>query len=356
MVIFKKTILIIISILITSGLLGSTTLNSPTTLTTNNNTNNTNVINIGVLLYSFDDMYLSKFKQSLENIQTKNQNQVNFVFFDGRNNVSVQREILDSVLKNRLDLLIINLADTKEPIVEEVIYSVKQKNIPLIMLGIDSQVISAVNKDYDKAFFTVFNSKDAGTLQGKILVDFWNTNKGFIDKNDDNILQYIMLQGDSDSPTSKDRTNYSISTINNSGIKTKKLVSMVANWDKELAKIETNAVFLRYAGNIEAIIANNDAMAIGAIEALQQYGYNKGDKSKYIPVVGVDGLPEAKDLIDKELMTGTVIQDSDIMAEAFYNISMNLINKEYSLESTNYKIKNNLIEIEIPYEEYIKRQ
>ena len=50
-------------------------------------------------------------------------------------------------------------------------------------------------------------------------------------------------------------------------------------------------------------------MAIGAIEALQKYGYNKGDKSKYIPVVGIDGIPEAKDLINKGFMTGTVIQD-----------------------------------------------
>ena len=50
-------------------------------------------------------------------------------------------------------------------------------------------------------------------------------------------------------------------------------------------------------------------MAIGAVEALQAYGYNKGDKSKNIIVVGIDGLPEAKDLIDKGIMTGTIIQD-----------------------------------------------
>ena len=50
-------------------------------------------------------------------------------------------------------------------------------------------------------------------------------------------------------------------------------------------------------------------MAIGAVEALQAYGYNKGDKSKNILVVGFDGLTEAKDLIDKGMMTGTIVQD-----------------------------------------------
>ena len=35
-------------------------------------------------------------------------------------------------------------------------------------------------------------------------------------------------------------------------------------------------------------------MAIGAIETLQRYGYNTGDKSKYVSVVGIDGISEAK--------------------------------------------------------------
>lgn len=65
---------------------------------------------------------------------------------------------------------------------------------------------------------------------------------------------------------------------------------------------------LRYGDKIEAIISNNDAMAIGAIEALQKYGYNKEDKSKYIPVFGIDGIPAAKDLINKGVMTGTVFR------------------------------------------------
>lgn len=67
-------------------------------------------------------------------------------------------------------------------------------------------------------------------------------------------------------------------------------------------------MFLRYNGKIEAIISNNDAMAIGTIEALQKYGYNTGDMSKYITVVGVDGLAESIDLIDKGLMTGTIFK------------------------------------------------
>jgi methyl-galactoside transport system substrate-binding protein len=48
---------------------------------------------------------------------------------------------------------------------------------------------------------------------------------------------------------------------------------------------------LTLGNKLEAIISNNNAMAIGAIKVLQKYGYNKGANTTYIPVVGVDGLP-----------------------------------------------------------------
>lgn len=111
-------------------------------------------------------------------------------------------------------------------------------------------------------------------------------------------------------------------------------------------------MFLRYNGKIEAIISNNDAMAIGTIEALQKYGYNTGDMSKYITVVGVDGLAESIDLIDKGLMTGTIIQDSNVVAEMFYVIGMNLINNLSPTENTNYNTINGEIIIPFPYDAY----
>ena len=173
-----------------------------------------------------------------------------------------------------------------------------------------------------------------------------------IDKNGDEILQYILLEGKADDPQAIDRTKYVISTINNSGIKTQQLALIDAGWLKELAKDSIDNLFLRYDGRIEAIISNNDAMAIGAIESLQKYGYNKGDKSKNITVVGIDGLPEAKDLIDNGLMTGTVIQDPNVAAKMFYTIGMNLINNLNPTENTNYKIVNGEIIIPFPYDAY----
>jgi len=96
-------------------------------------------------------------------------------------------------------------------------------------------------------------------------------------------------------------------------------------------------------------------MAIGAIETLQKYGYNMGDKSKYIPVYGIDGIPEAQNLIEKGSMAGTVIQDPNALAEALYTVGMNLVSGNNPLEGTNYKFDKTGVTILIPYQEYTKK-
>ena len=76
--------------------------------------------------------------------------------------------------------------------------------------------------------------------------------------------------------------------------------------------------------NIEVVVANNDAMALGAILALQADGYNlpdAQDKSKFIPVVGIDGLPAALDAVERGTMIGTVFNDYNSTADVMVRIA-----------------------------------
>lgn len=256
---------------------------------------------------------MRQLKQDLQDIQNQNKDKIQFTFYDGKNNIAIQDETLDSLLKSNIDLFIINLANTEESVIKDFILKVKQKNVPVIVLEAFPQVISEISKYYDKvAFVGTADTKQAGIEQGKILVDQWNNNKEIIDKNNDNILQYILLKGEAGNPVADERTSYSISKI-------------------------------------------NDAMAIGAIKGLQKYGYNTGDKFKYVSVVGIDAIPEARELVDKGIMTGTVIQDSKLLAEGLYKVGVNLINGEEHIANTNYKIVNGLIEIPMKYQQYVMK-
>ena len=74
--------------------------------------------------------------------------------------------------------------------------------------------------------------------------------------------------------------------------------------------------------NIEAVLANNDDMALGAIEALKAEGYNMGDPEKYIPVVGVDATAPALEAMSKGEMLGTVLNDADNQGIASVKIAV----------------------------------
>lgn len=308
-------------------------------------------VRITVLLRTTQDPYTILLKQGFEEIQKKNEDKVQFTFYDCKNNQSIQNQNLTTVLQNQAaDLVLLNLVDTGGS--QFVVDKAKEKNIPIGLFNIEPPNIDAV-RSYNKAYFVGTDPAEAGVLQGKILVDVWNKNKSSIDKNGDNIMQYIMLMGDRNNLEAVGRTRYSILTLNDAGIRTQELALRVCDWEQDLAREVMEQLVLQNGDKIEAVISNNDAMAIGAIQALQKYGYNKGNGSKTITVVGVDAIPEAQELIKQGIMTGSVLQDAYAMAEATYKIGINLVFGRAPLEGTQYKFDETGVAVRIPYKEYI---
>ena len=342
----KKKIIIIITILLI--------INMQNNLYVYSNIITGNQVNVAVLVSNPQDPYLDLITQGLKNIEKNNKDNVKFTFYDTKVNRAIEAEIFDTILKGDFDLILGNLVDTKVDAIENFVDKIKQKNIPAVLFNPEPSVITDKIKNYKKLIIVTTNPKEAGTLQGKLVVDEWNKNKSTIDKNKDNIMQYVMLQGAIDNVGAVERTKSSISEIENFGIKTQELSRETVFWNQQLAKEAIASLFLKYGNNIEVIISNNDAMAIGAIEALQNYGYNKGDPSKTIPVFGIDGIPAAQELIKKGFMTGTVFEDPNDTAEALYKIGINLVYNKPPLEDTLYKFDKGETVIRIPYPGVIK--
>ena len=126
-----------------------------------------------------------------------------------------------------------------------------------------------------------------------------------------------MLQGEPGHQDATLRTEYSIKAIEENGFRTEKLAADTAMWDKAKAT-DLMKAFITGQGldKIEAVICNNDDMALGAIEALKAEGYNKGDAAKYIPVVGVDATAPALQAMKEGSLLGTVLNDADNQGKA----------------------------------------
>ncbi|WP_341274865.1 galactose ABC transporter substrate-binding protein [Clostridium beijerinckii] len=304
---------------------------------------------------NFEDSFLYEVKKNLEDIQIENAGKVQFTFFDAKENQSIQNESIENALNEDFNLFVIRPVSKNLSDIEGTFNKIQQKNIPLIILYEKTPSIVNLLRPYrNRSIILNTDLIQSGILEGKILANAWNANKGGLDKNKDNILQYILIKGPSDSNITTIRNKYSIQAINESGIKTQEISSVTCDFLEECARTSVESLFLNYSNKIEAIIANSDSMAIGAVKGLQKYGYNKRDPSKYIPVVGVDALPEAQELIAKGFMTGTVKQDPREHANAIYSIGMNLISGAPPLSGTNYKFDETGVAIELPYFEYVK--
>jgi ribose transport system substrate-binding protein len=83
------------------------------------------------------------------------------------------------------------------------------------------------------------------------------------------------------------------------------LDQQTANWDRSQAFPIVQAWLSKYGDKIKGIWAANDDMALGAIEALRAQGL-----AGKIPVVGVDGIPEAIQAVKKGEMVATVSSDA----------------------------------------------
>jgi len=304
---------------------------------------------VSVFLLDFTDDFISEIRKNLEEVQKENPGKVEYTFYDGKSNRAVQDEELDKVLREGTDLILMNIVD--RAYANTVIDRIKEHNIPVIFFNREPLTPAPI-QSYSRALYIGTDATTAGELQGKMLIDAWNTSKAYIDKNLDNVMQYFMLEGEGDNTEAIQRTKYSVAAIEKAGIKTQQVSLKICNWHEDVAYNATKSEFEKYKDQIEVIISNDDTMAVGAIKALQEYGYNKGDKSRTIPVVGVDVIPMAKEFIERQYMLGSVYQDARGYAEAMYTCGFNMMEGKSPIEGTEYTLDNTLVSIRLPHKGY----
>lgn len=298
---------------------------------------------IGVCIYKYDDTYISTVRQTLEK---EAKGKAELFLNDGKNDQGTQNDQVDLLIQKGVDALLVNIVDVGAA--GTIISKAKSAGIPLIFFNREPS--KEVLKTYDKARFIGTNAKDAGIIQGEIIAKTWK--EGNYDTNGDGVMQYVMFKGEPDNPEAVARTEYSIKTAEENGVKCEQLELQVCNWDTELANRAMEAWLSKYGDKIEFVVANNDGMAQGAIAALQAIGYNKGGNSKFIPVVGVDATDAAKELIAKKYMTGTVLQDGEEMGKLLFGAAMNAAQGKEYLEGTGYQYDDSLVAVRIPYKPY----
>jgi inositol transport system substrate-binding protein len=259
---------------------------------------------VGVSMSQFDDTWLTYLR---EDMATKAKaDGVSLQFVDARADVNKQLSQVEELISNKVDALIVNPVDTAGT--AKITKAAEAAGIPLVYVNRRPDNL----KDLPKNVVVVAsNDEEAGKMQMQYLADKMG-GKGNI----------VILLGDLANNSTTNRTK---------GVK-----EVLAKYPNIKIDQEQTGVWLRQKGmdltndwitqgkKFDAVVANNDEMAIGAAMALNQAGTAKGS----VLIAGVDGTPDGLNAITKGDMTVSVFQDAKGQADGSIDAAVKLIKKQ----------------------------
>ena len=224
---------------------------------------------VGIAVYDLDDSFMNGMTKTLEqSLETRVSTElpIRYEVTDAKDSDNIQQRQIQYLINQHCDLLLLNLvkSDSAADILNQVQY---------------------VGTDGEKA----------GILQANMLQQLWETQQKQMDKNQNNKLDYILIEGE--------QSHYD--TIR-----------------------RTNALSDQQIREAEAIVCSNDDMALGAYDFYQQKGLTS-------PIIlGINKTDAMKQKIDDGEIYGTV----DINPEQQVQMICDLINQIAAGSFNNQKI------------------
>ena len=253
--------------------------------------------NVGVCIYQFADNFMTLYRTDLEEYLKDMGYAVTIV--DGKNDQNTQTEQINTFLQQGVDVLVINPVQTTSA--QTIVDTISPSGTPIVFINREPDK-SVLDSYADKCCYVGADARQSGTYQGELILE--TETQG--DINGDGKITYIMCKGDPENIDAQYRTEYSIKALTDAGKEVECLYEYLDNWDQTTAQQDVANALAQYGEKIEVVFCNNDAMALGALQSLQQAGRTVG---KDVYLVGVDALSEAVQNVVDGNMTGTVLND-----------------------------------------------
>ena len=276
-------------------------------------------IKIGMTLYRQDDTFISTIQKNIQEIvknkEATDQVKIELNVLDAKGNQSIQNDQVDKFLSQGYDIICVNEVDRTAASV--IIDKAKAANIPVVFFN--REPVEEDLQRWDKVYYVGSDAREAGIMQGHVVINAYQANPKKVDRNRDGKLQYVMLEGEQGHQDALIRTEYSVKEVTQAGIQVEKLANETANWQRSQALGKMTQWIETYGDEIEVIFCNNDDMALGAIDA-----YVAAEITELPVIVGIDATPPAIEAIKKGVLTGSVLNDSQGQAQAIFDIAYTL--------------------------------
>ncbi len=249
---------------------------------------------VGVSMALFDDNFLTVLRNGMIE-QAEGMEGVDIQVEDAQNDVAKQLDQINNFIASGVDAIIVNPVDTSAT--EAMTQAAVSANVPLVYVNREPINVDALP---DNQAFVASDERESGTLETLEVCRL------LAEKGKDPARIYVMM-GELSNQAAVMRTK-DIHDVMESGdceVTLEIIDEQTANWSRDEAQdLMTN--WLSTGEPFDALISNNDEMAIGAIQAMKSAGISMEE----VIVGGVDATQDALQAMSAGDLDVTVFQDA----------------------------------------------
>lgn len=266
---------------------------------------------VGVSMARFDDNFLTVLRNGIQS--HADANGITVQIEDAQDDVAKQLDQINNFIASGVDAIVVNPVDTSAT--QAMTDAAAAANVPLVY--VNRQPIN-VDTLPDNQAFVASNEVDSGTLE---TIEVCRLLK---EKGKDNANIYVMMgQLSNQAAVQRTKDIHDVMADGRCAVTLTIIDEQTANWSREEAQnlmtnwLSTNTPF-------DAVIANNDEMAIGAIQAMKAAGISMEE----IVVGGVDATQDALAAMQAGDLDVTVFQNAAAQGSGSLNAAVALAKGE----------------------------
>lgn len=267
-------------------------------------------VKIAILMYGMKAEFVQLMNKAAEEHSAVKSGEASITIFDGRYDPLVQNNQAETAIRTRYDAIIINPVDFHANV--DVVTMAKKAGIPVIVTNSKLDTDQATSE-------VVSDDVKGGYLEAKAVLEKINCKGNVV------IIEGpIGISGQIQRGEGNDKA---IKECGSGNIKV--LERKTANWSRAEAIPLMENWLQKYRGRINGVIAQNDEMALGAIEAIKSAGLNVKD----FAIAGVDGVSDALRLVKQGEMI-SFLQDGQAQMQGAIDVALSAVKgKDYQPES-----------------------
>jgi ABC-type sugar transport system substrate-binding protein len=256
---------------------------------------------IGVLSKNQSDTFVKNISDAILVRAAELSNECTVTILDAEGEIHKQIQQAEDFITQRYDALVLIAVDYEgcAPIVDMAL----EAGIPIVC---DNTTTSNI----DKVTYVGSDDADAGRIQAEWLRNALKPG-----------ARIVYLEGPIGiSPQIFRRQGLWEHLINDTSMNIQVLDAQTANWKRDQAMTLTENWLTTFNNNIDAVVCQNDDMALGALEAIEA----KGLKDKII-VIGVDAIADALTAVKAGRLNATVFQDAAGQGRGGLDVALELL-------------------------------